>query len=160
MLEIYFSLDDLGPRMEYQRWPANWKEITDNLEWFQTNLPHNGLLRVERTVGVLTAAWITELDQWLQDKFSQTIYGDTITINYHDCSGEYSFAAMSSEYKEHALLTIPPGHWVYNRILNAPTDQESAIRKMLDHLNTHDHIRNQNWRDTYPEFLTWYKRYL
>lgn len=160
MLEIYFSLDDLGPRMEYQRWPCDWNEINDNLMWYKNHLPHNGLLRVERTVGVLTAAWVMELELWHKEHFSHTLYGDEITINYHDCRGVYSLDSLSQEYKDHLLSSLPIDHWVYNRVKNIRVDDQSCIHLMLKHLNTHDTIRNQNWQQYYPEFLIWYQRYL
>jgi hypothetical protein len=160
MVEIYFSIDDLGPRMEYQRWPCNWQEIQDTLLWFRTNLPHNTLLYLERTVGMLTAPWITELENWQRENFAETVYGDNITVNYHDCFGPYSLHALSAECKDYVLSNIPEGHWAHNRVLEATVDDSASIKKMFDHMNQHDMIRNQDWRNVYPEFLTWYQRYL
>jgi hypothetical protein len=159
-VEIYFSLDDMGSRMEYQRWPADWQEMHDNLMWYKNNLPHNTLLNVERTVSTLNLAWIMELEQWHRQNFSQTVCGDPISISYHDCVGNYSLLALTQEYKDAVLQRIPPDHWVYKRIINAPVDNEIAIADMFVHLNTHDSIRNQDWRGVYPEFNTWYQRYL
>jgi 4Fe-4S single cluster domain len=160
MVEIYFSIDDMGPRMEYQRWPCNWQEMQDTLLWFRTNLPHNTLLYLERTMGMLTAPWATELEDWHRENFTETIYGDKITVNYHDCFGTYSLNALTQEGKDYILNNIPAGHWVYNRVLEAKVDNPASIKKMLDHMNYHDMIRDQDWRKVYPEFLTWYRRYL
>lgn len=160
MVEIYFSLDDMGPRMEYQRWPANWQKMHDNLLWYKNNLPHNTLLNVERTVSTLNLAWVLELEEWHHQYFAHTAYGDPISINYHDCGGEYDLLAITQEYKDAVLQSIPADHWVYNRILNAAVDNQQAVKRMFNHLNTHDAIRNQSWQDIYPEFTTWYRRYL
>jgi len=160
MVEIYFSLDDMGPRMEYQRWPANWTEMHDNLMWYKNNLPHNTLLNVERTASTLNLAWVLELEEWHRQNFNQTVYGDPISINYHDCGGSYNLLALTEEYKDAVLNTIPSDHWAHKRVINAPVDNEKAIASMFAHLNTHDSIRNQNWRNVYPEFTTWYQRYV
>lgn len=160
MIEIYFSLDDMGPRMEYQRWPVKWSEMHDNLLWYKNNIPHNTLLKVERTVSTLNLAWVLELEEWHRQYFSQTKYGDPISINYHDCGGDYDLMAITQEYKDTVLQLIPPDHWAHKRILNAAVDNSLAIARMFNHLETHDLIRKQSWRDTYPEFITWYHRYL
>lgn len=159
-VEIYFSIDDMGPRMEYQRWPVKWEDLVENLLWWKENLPHNGMLRLERTVGVLTAGWLQEFDQWATDNFSQTKYGDPITISYHHCTNTFSPDAVSTEYRDYVLQNTDPAHWVYKDWLNLKTDNEILIRAMLSELDKHDLVRGHSWKDYYPEFMTWYARYL
>jgi len=159
MVEIYFSIDDMGPRMEYQRWPMQWNEVHENLLWFRENLPNNTLLRLERTIGVLSAYWADELEEWHQQYFSQSTYGDPISVNYHACRGKYSLDAVSSLYKQAVLDKFKPGHWIYNTFNNLKTDSIADIDKLFAHLNYHDTLRNQNWKTVYPEFLNWYPDY-
>lgn len=156
MLEIYFSLDDLGPRMEYQRWPVVWNDIHNTVLWFRDNLPSNGLLRVERTIGTLSAYWVDELEQWAQQYFTHTKYGDPISINYHTCFGTYSLNAVSELYKQAVLDKFSPDHWIYNTFKNLKTDSATHIDEMFENLNYHDKLRNQSWKTVYPEFLEWY----
>ena len=160
MVEIYFSIDDIGPRFEYQRWPASWSEVSDNMIWYKNNLPHNALLGVERTIGVLNAGWAHELDEWIDNNFDQTRYGDKIHINYHYCSREYGLQALSQEYIDYILKNVPKTHWVYNTVGNLQEGQESDIKTMLQHLKKHDLIRSQDYSKIYPEFTTLYKRFL
>jgi hypothetical protein len=160
MLEIYFSLDDLGPRMEYQRWPMKWTEVHENMLWWKENLPHNGLLRIERTVGVLNAFWADELENWHQQYFLQTKYGDPITLSYHICSGAYSLSGVSELYKQAVLDKFTPNHWVHNTFKDLKTDSSIAINGLFADLNRHDQIRNQSWKSIYPEFLKWYSKYV
>jgi len=159
-IELHFSLDDMGARMEYQRWPMQWHETHENLMWYKNNLPHNTMLNIARAVGVLNAGWVTELEHWHSEYFSHTKYGDKININYHDCTQEYSLNALTHEYQDFILNSLPTDHWVYSRIKNAPVDNQMAITQLLHHLNTHDVVRKQNWQTVYPEFLNWYKRYI
>jgi hypothetical protein len=156
MVEIYFSIDDMGPRMEYQRWPMQWNEVHENLVWFRENLPHNTLLRVERTIGVLSAYWADELEQWQQQYFSQTKHKDPISIVYHACVGEHSLDAVSNLYKQAVLDKFEPGHWVHNTFKDLKTDSIANIDKLFAHLNYHDAVRTQSWKTVYPEFLKWY----
>lgn len=156
MLEIYFSLDDIGPRMEYQRWPVVWNELHKNMLWYRENLPHNALLRIERTIGILSAYWVDELEQWHNQYFSESKYGDTISINYHICDGLYSLDAVSEQYKQAVLDKFESTHWVYKTFMNLKTNSQIDISKVFTNLNRHDQLRNQSWKSVYPEFLEWY----
>ena len=159
MLEIYFSLDDMGSRMEYQRWPVKWNNLHENMLWFRENLPHNGLLKIERTIGVLSAYWADELEQWAQQYFSHSKYGDPIPINYHVCIGDYSLNAASNLYKQAVLDKFAPGHWVHNTFANLKTDSAADIARLFQQLNYHDTLQKQSWKTVYPEFLQWYPNY-
>jgi hypothetical protein len=159
MIEIYFSLDDIGPRMEYQRWPVQWTNLHENMIWFRENLPHNALLRIERTVGVLSAYWVDELEQWQKEYFSKTKYGDPISMNYHPCSGTYSLNSVSELYKQAVLDKFLPGHWVHKTFKDL-TPNSSRINTMFLELNRHDQLRKQDWKTVYPEFIKWYPDYI
>jgi hypothetical protein len=156
MLEIYFSLDDIGPRMEYQRWPVVWNELHENMLWYRENLPHNALLRIERTIGILSAYWVDELEKWHSQYFSESKYGDTISINYHGCVGPYSLDAVSEQYKQAVLDKFESTHWVYKTFMDLKTNSQIDISKAFADLNRHDQLRNQSWKSVYPEFLEWY----
>jgi hypothetical protein len=156
MLEIYFSLDDIGPRMEYQRWPVVWNELHKNMLWYRENLPHNALLRIERTIGILSAYWVDELEQWHNQYFSESKYGDTISINYHIYDGLYSLDAVSEQYKQAVLDKFESTHRVYKTFMNLKTNSQIDISKVFTNLNRHDQLRNQSWKSVYPEFLEWY----
>ena len=160
LVEIYFSLDDMGPRMEYQRWPVKWEDLHKNMIWYKENVPSNTLLRVERTVSVLNALWVTELDQWQKEYFNSTCYGDEISINYHSCKGVYSLESLSREYKNAILESVPSDHWVHKTISQIIPDQDKNIMRLLDTLEKQDRDRGLNWKQAYPDFLNWYSRYL
>ena len=160
MVEIYFSLDDIGPRFEYQRWPAVWNEVRDNMLWYRDNLPHNALLGVERTMGILNSYWAEELDAWLAQNFAETKYGDKIQLNYHQCAREYAYGALSQEYIDAILETVSESHWVHKQVSQLKEGSEKEIKTMLAHIKKHDSVRNQNYAAIYPEFNTWYKRFL
>jgi hypothetical protein len=158
-IEIYFSLDDMGARMEYQRWPVKWIDLHNNALWYRENLPHNAMLYVERTVGVLNAFWVDELEKWHQQYFYESRYGDKISINYHACAETYSLWATSELYKQAVLNKFDPEHWVHKTFRNLQTNNTNRINELFQHLNRHDQLRNQSWKSVYPEFIEWYPDY-
>ena len=160
LVEIYFSIDDMGSRMEYQRWPCSWDNIQQNLLWYKSNAPYNTMFNIERTVSVLNSYWITELDQWHKDNFSMSRINDPIGMNYHTCFGEYSLNAMSTRYRDAILDKIPETHWVHKTVKNSPAGSSLQINRMLTHLKQHDFHKKYKWEIVYPEFLQWYADYI
>ena len=160
LVEIYFSLDDIGQRMEYQRWPCDWNTIHNNMLWYKENAPNNVMFNIERTVGVLNAYWIEELDQWHRDNFSVSRVNDPITVNYHQCVGNYSFAAISNKYQDAILNKVSESHWIYKTVKNLPPESPAYIVDMLNHLKKHNTNKKHSWAEVYPEFLQWYAEYI
>jgi pyruvate-formate lyase-activating enzyme len=74
-VEIAFSLDDVGPRFEYQRSNASWTEVCENLDRFRDlKLIHPNIeLQVCTTVNVFNVRYLGDIAAWLernQESFS------------------------------------------------------------------------------------------
>ena len=161
IVELHFSLDDIGPRMEYQRWPMVWDEVDKNMLWFKENAPVNVMFNIERTVSPLNAYWVEELESWHSYNFSANRLGDPVAISYHQCFGTYDLLAITHEYRDAILEKLPESHWVYKTIKNIrPDSSVGKINEMLAHLNNYDFNKTHSWKTIYPEFHNWYSRYL
>lgn len=66
---IAFSIDDIGERFEYQRYPARWYTVASNIQWFIENCPVNCLFEVNTTVSILNQFNLDKLDNWLTENF-------------------------------------------------------------------------------------------
>lgn len=53
LVELYFSIDDVAERSDYQRTGSTWNQIVNNLMWFYENMPHNHLFYIMCSVGAL-----------------------------------------------------------------------------------------------------------
>ena len=78
LVQLDFSIDDIGPRFEYQRYPAVWADVADNLMWFVDHAPHNCMFGVNTTVSILNQLTLSDLDQWLDKNFAVSRFQDTI----------------------------------------------------------------------------------
>jgi organic radical activating enzyme len=67
-VEIAFSIDDVGPRFEYQRSNAVWHEVCDNLDRFRDlkEIHSNIKLQVCTTVNVFNVRYLGEVAQWVE----------------------------------------------------------------------------------------------
>lgn len=57
---LYLSIDDIGPRFEYQRWPAKWDRISENIKKF-SRLPPPFDVRLYPTFSILNTLHIKEI---------------------------------------------------------------------------------------------------
>jgi hypothetical protein len=74
-VEIAFSIDDVGPRFEYQRSNAVWTEVCDNLDRFRDlkEIHANIELQVCTTVNIFNVRYLGDIAAWLeqnQDSFT------------------------------------------------------------------------------------------
>ena len=66
-VEIAFSIDDVGPRFEYQRTNADWPVVLDNItsfQYLQSQMP-NLQLQCCTTVNVFNVRYLDEVAHWI-----------------------------------------------------------------------------------------------
>lgn len=90
LVQLDFSIDDIGERFEYQRYPAKWKDVTENLQWYINNSPVNCMFAVNTSIGLLNNSNINNLNNWLQENFSQNRLTDPIEHRTQLVTGLFS----------------------------------------------------------------------
>lgn len=98
---ISFSIDGIGDRFEYLRYPAKWSAVEDNLLWWRDNLPHNSMLSLTVTASIMNILHLGEVYQWHREKFSQSCFGDPIEVYVHQAFGQYGLEHMPDEMIKH-----------------------------------------------------------
>ena len=78
LVQLDFSIDDIGARFEYQRYPAKWHEVTENLQWYIDHAPHKCMFAINTTISILNQSNIANLSKWLQKNFSVSRFTDPI----------------------------------------------------------------------------------
>ena len=131
LVQLDFSIDDIGHRFEYQRYPAKWTDVTDNLQWYINNAPHNCMFAVNTSVGILNHSNLSQLNLWLQQNFHTTRFTDPI------------------EYRQQLTVGI-----------FALDNADKRKSKIIDTLDSIDQRRGTNWRATFPEVVEFFQRYL
>ena len=94
-----FSIDDVGPAFEYQRWPAKWPTVEHNWKHFLEHMPHQVLPAINRTVGILNISRLTELETWAS-QYSTTRSGDPIELLDHFADGSYSLDQLTQPIQD------------------------------------------------------------
>ena len=85
LVEIAFSIDDVGERFEYQRTNAVWKEVCRNIGWFRTLREHYSNIRLQvcSTVNVFNVMYLEELAQWIAQQAFDFVYWNMMHEAYY-----------------------------------------------------------------------------
>lgn len=59
-VNIMLSIDDLGERNDWLRWPSNWKQVQENIFWYQDNKLDNMNLIVCQTISAINIHFVSE----------------------------------------------------------------------------------------------------
>jgi MoaA/NifB/PqqE/SkfB family radical SAM enzyme len=157
-VEIAFSIDDIGERFEYQRSNANWQEVCLNLDRFRDlkECHKNIVLQICTTVNVFNVRYLDQVAQWI-DRNKESF--NFVYWNMMHDAWYFSIATLPDTAKaaitEHLRSADVPSQYreEFDRITDfmntgASTDGFMLRMKIADL----DRKRNQNLRDTEPEF--------
>ena len=125
LVQIDFSIDDIGERFEYQRYPAKWNNVTGNLQWFINHCPVNCMFAVNTTVSILNQHNLVNLNNWLITNFKENRVTDLIEHRQQLATG-----------------------------LFALDNFELHKTQIIQFLNDCDSRRLTSWKETFPELVT------
>lgn len=97
LVQLDFSIDDIGDRFEYQRYPAKWNDVVKNLQWFIDNSPVNCMFSVNTTVSILNQSNISQLIDWLTKNFHTNRVSDPIEYRQQLAKGIFSVDYMDKK---------------------------------------------------------------
>jgi MoaA/NifB/PqqE/SkfB family radical SAM enzyme len=153
-VEIAFSIDDLGPRFEYQRSGAVWSEVETNLKLFQQMKTRNTniTLQVCCTANVFNVLYLADVANWIAQQDFDFVYWNMLHDAPQHCIANLPESAKK-KIAEYLLSTVSPKFqkdiqgivdFMFSRMGNSGTELIKDI-KMLDQR------RGQNLRDIQPE---------
>jgi glutamate-1-semialdehyde 2,1-aminomutase len=84
-VEIALSIDDLGPRFEYQRTNAVWNTVESNLIKFRELRSKNPNIQLQccSTVNVFNIAYLEELSHWIEHQQFDYVYWNMMHEAYY-----------------------------------------------------------------------------
>jgi pyruvate-formate lyase-activating enzyme len=152
-VEIALSIDDIGPRFEYQRYGAGWKIVLKNLNKFY-NLRRNSnniVLQLCMTSNIQNFYYIDEMCDWISKQNFDSVYFNVL----HD-AWYFNIARLNSEAKSliHNKLKNYNGPYcnevknLLEFMMNGEDSDCSMLRVML---KNSDEQRNQKFSDHHSE---------
>ena len=156
LVEIAFSIDDVGPRFEYQRTNAIWSEVEANIARFRELRQHhsNIQLQVCSTVNVFNVAYLEELSHWIDQQNFDFVYWNMMHEAYYFSISTLPESAKRVITQRLQLAQVSPWHrQEFDRIADfmnggASLDGDMLRMKIADL----DRRRDQNLALVEPEF--------
>jgi radical SAM protein with 4Fe4S-binding SPASM domain len=141
---ISLSIDDIGPRLEYQRYPTDWSTIQQNLEKFcqLRDLHPNIWLTLCPTVSIFNVYYLPEYLQWANGLNIGRYYN---VLHYHPC---YSIKNLPETIKKlvREKLTDPEFINIIN-FLNL--NSEELMPEFIKQVTELDQHRQQSFTDVF-----------
>jgi sulfatase maturation enzyme AslB (radical SAM superfamily) len=152
------SIDGVGKRFNYLRWPLKWHRIEKNLDFFLTNT--NVGFNISATINPLSVWYFDEIENWVLENIPKDRLSDAdwhpvrpnrcmTPLDLNLTTAELRTAIMQKYGVDHKLSKIF-GNLEYRR----------NYQQMFDYINQHDKIRRLNWQETFPESAHFYKNFI
>lgn len=145
-VRIFFSIDDIKQRFEYQRRGANWNEVLSNIDWFvqqsQADLGFN------ITYSLFNIYYLKELYLFLSDRYPDLNRNySSFNSGMANCSAEFlrekEYYAVLESIKEIPELTF------LNDFLKI---KELSYYEFKKYVEKYDLLTHTSYANTHPEF--------
>ena len=151
LIELYFSVDDIGTRFDYQRTGANWNKVNSTLDWFYANMPHNHMFNVNCTWSYLNFFYLDEVWDWWNENFSSNRYGDPTNLIFQKAVGEFGLNHLSKISHE-TLQNKFKGHNELLRLTQSLRTSDQPHDSFWKNISALDQIRSTDFRELNPEW--------
>ena len=148
LIEIAFSIDDVGPRFEYQRANAIWTEINTNLDSFEAMRARNTNIQLQvcSTISVYNVMYLQGLAKWIDNRSFDFIYWNMLHEAYF-----HSISTLPERAKKLAIERLTeadvgePHRTEFNKAIDFINNGETMDGVMLrETIKTVDERREQN----------------
>ena len=160
LVEFNISLDDIGPRFEYQRHPAKWTEVIDNIKQYQDNAKDNVKISLYTTISMYNIFYIDELI-----KFNAENLKCNLKFNLLHWPDKMSIKNLPSDIKQiikHKVESLDEQSLSYvqnifgiKEVISFMLDNEGSpgdLDEFIKVTNLHDDYRNESFATTFPKY--------
>ena len=149
-VEIAFSIDDVGPRFEYQRKNARWDEVNDNIRKFKQLKGEFGNITLQccSTVNVFNVFYLGELSAWIDAQDFDFVYWNMLHEIWYN-----SVASLHPRAKALAQSRLERvEHDEFQRIIKfMQQGQADGTRELIAQVRRFDALRQESLHDHHPE---------
>lgn len=146
------SLDAIGKKFEYIRYPLKWNRVEDTLKYVQNlDLPKLKF-RFLVTINPLNAYYYDEVEQWVQNNIpSAKLINPKFPVLPNRTRGMLDLAKTPIKLRKNIIEKYGDSHAVSKLFSNLEIDNRNFL--MLNYLTMLDKQRNNNWREIFPDII-------
>lgn len=155
LVEVAFSIDNVGTRFEYERYGARWDEVNANIDRFHQlrNTSKKFWTQLCLTVNIQNVYYLEELCEWAVTKNFNDIYFNMLHEPSH-----MGIANLTPRAKELVVDKLLHGNFnpkfkleIIKIVKFLNNGSGSDGKKFLSKMKQTDQYREQNFADTHPE---------
>ncbi len=147
-VEIAFSIDDVGEQFEYQRHPANWRNVNQNLVKFKERKTENMEFQICTTINIFNIFSLAKIALWVAQYQPKFFY-----VNTCFDPEVFNIQTLPKQVKDivntryHMLTDFKP---TLNYMNNADRDSKEIRAHRKQRILQTDKYRNENFGHTFP----------
>lgn len=167
-VNLHFSIDDVGERYDYERWPAKWEKVSKDLERLHNFQKYDNItIFLYTSISVLNIMYLNNVMKKFREFNQWQIHFDNIIFEPEELclwSIPESVKPKVEEYLN--SMNWNKNNWFRDKETN---DNRSNIINFMylrksrysckeyinlldDYLGVDDKSRNQNWKETFSKF--------
>jgi hypothetical protein len=150
-VKVFFSIDDIDQRFEYQRSGANWPSVVHTIHWFQNNTGPQWHFNFNPTYSLLNIFYLPELLSFFQTEFPKMSVFLNQFNNQPGLLAQCEATRMTSHVRDVILdrtQNIPQLNFLPGYISIAP----DPWAPFLNYVSMYDEMIGQSYADTHAEF--------
>jgi len=151
LIELYFSIDDLGNRFNYQRTGADWNAVTDNIKWYIENMPHNHMFHINCTWSYLNLYYLPDLVDWYRVNLSTNRYGDPVNLIFQRVIGNFDILHLNATVKN-ILIERFSNYPQLTALVNSIETSDKNHQLFWDEIEKIDQVRQTSYKNLCPEW--------
>lgn len=163
-VRMYFSIDDIEGRFEYQRKGADWNEVSQNIEQaYKLSRSPNGSnidFKVCCTVSLFNVYYLPELFDWFRSRYPDLkIFWNFLFFPYQlnvqvlpKPLKEVIAKRITMKVKANYEMTEPETRTVEELLTYLKEPSTGSFEHFFRYVNSHDIYRKESFRKTFPEF--------
>jgi MoaA/NifB/PqqE/SkfB family radical SAM enzyme len=156
-IDISISVDDIGPRLEYQRQGTVWKTLQENINWYQRlkcEMNIQVIVSINCTVSSMNVLYLPDICDWFDN-----IDIDFVRLNPLHYPSELSILTLPLAVKNHLVSMLSTAKFSekfsdqVQSIINfiKLPDNSNNPGQFLKKIKQVDQLRNQKFSDSHPE---------
>jgi sulfatase maturation enzyme AslB (radical SAM superfamily) len=147
-VEIQLSIDGVGARYEYIRYPASWSAVSSNIAEYVSK-QSQVRLSVSHTVSAYNIYYLDEFFTWCYTIGLPTPWLGRVHNPVHMRAGVWP-SSVRHMISEHLLTSKHQDVTVWAQLLLA-SDDHQHFDQFKQRLQQHDQYRNTDFKQTFPE---------
>ena len=150
-VEIQMSIDDIGERFEYNRWPAKWSEVYHNIKRYQKLVKENDNMKlsISHSLSAFTILYEEEFHIWCVKEGLPLPWVGLITDPYYYRPNIFNQSVLDSIKEKLSKSKLKQVRQLTKYL--TPTNDPNTMTAFRNFVALFDNQRNQNFQKTFPE---------